>query len=205
MQTPANKGLHQVQEYTRMNLGMILIAVSILWVGSEIVLARTKHSRPTDARFDKSSLRMLWVTICIAVNAGILLGFQHIGYFGSASRIFPITGLILIVCGLLVRWIAIFSLKQQFTVDVAITKDHHIVRKGVYRFVRHPAYAGSLLSFLGLGLCFTNYLSILVIFLPICSAFLYRIHIEEKTLIGAFGDEYLIYCRSTRRLIPGIF
>jgi len=106
-----------------------MITVSILWIGSEIILARTKHSRPTDARFDKSSLRILWVTISIAVNVGILLGFQHIGYFGNGSRIFPIAGLILIVCGLVVRWLAIFSLKHQFTVDVSITKDHRITRK----------------------------------------------------------------------------
>ena len=188
-----------------MALGIVLIIVSVLWAGSEIILARTKHSRPTDARFDKSSLRILWVTISIAVNVGILLSFQHIGYFGNGSRIFPIAGLILIVCGLLVRWIAIFSLKHQFTVDVSITKDHHIIRKGIYRFVRHPAYAGSLLSFFGLGLFFANYLSMFVIFVPICSAFLYRIHIEEKTLIGTFGDEYLNYCRTTKRLIPGVF
>jgi protein-S-isoprenylcysteine O-methyltransferase Ste14 len=188
-----------------MDFGIIMITVSVLWIGSEIILARTKRSQSTDMRFDKSSLHVLWVTISIAVNFGILLSFQHIGYFGNGSRIFPIAGLILIVCGLLVRWLAIFSLKHQFTVDVSITKDHRILRKGVYRFVRHPAYAGSLLSFLGLGLFFGNYLSILMIFVPICSAFLYRIHIEEKALIRAFGDEYLNYRRSTKRLIPGIF
>ena len=188
-----------------MNLGMIMVSVSILWVGSEIILARTKHSQPTDARFDKSSLHVLWVAICIGVNVGVILSFQHIGYFGHGSPMFPIAGLILIVCGLLVRWFAIFSLKDQFTVDVSITKDHRIISKGVYRIVRHPAYAGSLLSFLGLGLFFANYLSILMIFVPICSAFLYRIHIEEKTLIATFGDEYLNYCRSTKRLIPGIW
>ena len=188
-----------------MNLGIILIIVSILWIGSEITLARTKRSQSTDMRFDKYSLRILWITITIAVNFGILLSFQRIGYFGNGSRIFPIAGLILIVCGLLVRWLAIFSLKHQFTVDVSITKDQRIIRKGIYRYVRHPAYAGSLLSFFGLGLFFTNYLSILIIFLPICSAFLYRIHVEEKALIENFGNEYVNYCASTKRLIPGIF
>jgi len=179
--------------------------LSILWIGSEIILARTKHSQPTDAQFDKSSLRILWVTIAIAVNLGILLSFQHIGYYGNGSRIFPIAGLVFIVCGLFVRWLAIFSLKRQFTVDVAITEDHRIMRKGIYRFVRHPAYAGSLLSFFGLGLCFSNYLTMLIIFVPICAAFLYRIRIEEEALIHAFGSEYLDYCASTKRLIPGIF
>jgi protein-S-isoprenylcysteine O-methyltransferase Ste14 len=188
-----------------MDLRIIVIIVSILWVGSEIILARTKRSQSTDLRFDKSSLRVLWVTIAIGVNLGILLSFQRIGYFGNGSRIFPIAGLILIVCGLVVRWIAIVSLKHQFTVDVSITKDHRIIRKGIYRFVRHPAYAGSLLSFFGLALFFANYLTMLIMFLPICSAFLYRIRVEERALIDNFGDEYVNYCASTKRLIPGIF
>lgn len=188
-----------------MNFEITIIVVSVLWLGSEIILSRTKRSQSTDMRYDGSSLRVLWVTICFAVNCGVVVSFQRIGYFGKGSRIFPIAGLVFIVCGLIIRWLAIFSLKHQFTVDVSITKDHRIISKGVYRFVRHPAYAGSLLSFFGLGLFFANYLSMLVIFVPICSAFLYRIHVEEKTLIGAFGDEYLNYCRSTRRLIPGVF
>ncbi|MBI4722843.1 MAG: isoprenylcysteine carboxylmethyltransferase family protein [Candidatus Stahlbacteria bacterium] len=186
-----------------MNVGIIIVAV--FWLGAEIILAQTKHSQPTDTRFDKSSLRVLWITIFVSVPVGVLIGFQRIGYFGNESPIFPIAGIILIIYGLLIRWIAIFSLKHQFTVDISITKNHHLVREGIYRFVRHPAYAGSLLSFLGLGLFFANYLSMLIIFIPICSAFLYRIHIEEKVLIDTFGDKYVNYCASTKRLIPGIF
>ena len=188
-----------------MNLTFLLIIVSIFWVGSEIILARTKRSQSGDMGFDKSSLRILWLTILVTVNLGIIIGFQRIGYFGNGSPIFPIAGLIFIVCGLIIRWIAIITLKYQFTVDVYISKDHHIIREGIYRFVRHPAYTGSLLSFFGLGLFFANYISMLIIFIPVCMAFLYRIYVEEKTLIDNFGDEYIKYCASTKRLIPGIF
>jgi protein-S-isoprenylcysteine O-methyltransferase Ste14 len=188
-----------------MNFGIIIIVVSILWVGSEITLSKIKHSQSTDTRFDKSSLSILWVTIAIFTSIGVLFGFQQTGYFGNGSYLFPIAGLVCIVIGLLIRWIAIFSLKRQFTVDVSITQDHRIIRSGIYRFVRHPSYSGSLLSFFGLGLYFTNYISMLIIFVPICLAFLYRIHIEEKALISNFGDEYIKYCASTKRLIPGVF
>jgi protein-S-isoprenylcysteine O-methyltransferase Ste14 len=188
-----------------MDLNMIIIAVSVLWLGSEIVLSRVKRSLPTDARFDKSSLRILWITIFVSVNTGVVFSFQRVGYFGGGSPVFPIVGIVVIIFGLLIRWIAIFSLRRQFTVDVAITKDHRIVSDGIYRFVRHPAYAGSILSFLGLGLCFANIISLALIFPPICEAFLYRIRVEEKALVDAFGDEYLRYCASTKRLIPGIF
>ena len=188
-----------------MNLGIIIIFVSAFWLGSEIVLSRMKRSLSTDARFDKSSLRILWITIFISVNIGVALSFQRVGYFGAGSSVFPIIGIVVIVCGLLIRWIAIVSLKRQFTVDVAITKDHRIVSEGIYRFVRHPAYAGSILSFLGLGLCFANIISLVVVVPPICAAFLYRIRVEEKVLMDAFGEEYVRYCASTKRLIPGIF
>ena len=184
---------------------VIIIVLSTFWLGSEIALSRLRRAQETDRRVDKFSLRILWIAILIGVNAGVLFGMQRAGNFGNGSVLFPSIGIALVVCGLVVRWSAIFSLKRQFTVDVAITKDHRIVREGVYRFIRHPAYAGSLLSFLGLGLFFSNYLSMLVIFIPICSAFLYRIHVEEKALISAFGDEYLDYCGSTKRLLPGIF
>jgi protein-S-isoprenylcysteine O-methyltransferase Ste14 len=111
----------------------------------------------------------------------------------------------LIVAGLTIRWRAILTLKRQFTVDVSIRKDHRIVKTGIYRLIRHPAYAGSLLSFFGLGLFFTNYLSLIVIFLPICSAFLYRMTIEEKILVATFGEEYRDYYRTTKRLLPGVY
>jgi protein-S-isoprenylcysteine O-methyltransferase Ste14 len=56
-----------------------------------------------------------------------------------------------------------------------------------------------------LGLFYADIFSLAVIFLPICAAFLFRIRVEEKALIDAFGDDYVRYCKSTRRLIPGIF
>ena len=121
------------------------------------------------------------------------------------SAVIACGGLVLIVLGLALRWIAILSLGRMFTVDVAIVRGHHLVTTGIYQRVRHPSYSGALLSFLGLGLTFSNYLSALVIFVPICVAFLYRIHIEEQTLTAAFGDEYRNYRVATKRLIPGVY
>jgi protein-S-isoprenylcysteine O-methyltransferase Ste14 len=37
------------------------------------------------------------------------------------------------------------------------------------------------------------------------AALLYRIHVEEMALTEAFGDDYVDYCRTTRRLVPGIY
>jgi protein-S-isoprenylcysteine O-methyltransferase Ste14 len=184
---------------------MTILVVSMLWLGSEIALARMKHSQSTDTQSDKSSLRILWSAIIVSVTAGVVLSAQHVGSFSDHGKIVWATGLVLIILGLVIRWAAILTLRHQFTVDVAITKDHRIIREGLYKVIRHPAYLGSLLSFLGLGLTFRNYLGLIVLIVPIGAAFLFRIRVEEQMLVGAFGDEYVSYSTSTKRLIPGIF
>lgn len=191
-----------------MNISIILIFISLVWLLSEIGLARIKHSRTKDSKgLDKSSVRFLWITIIICVFIGVFLGVWRIGWrIGYIPvKFISLMGLILIVLGLIVRWTAILTLKKYFTVDVSIQSNHKIIDKGIYKFIRHPAYAGSLLSFLGLGLAFSNWLSTLVIFMPVLIAFIYRIRVEEKALIQAFGDEYLNYSKTTKRLIPKIY
>ncbi len=188
-----------------MNLGPIIWVVSLAWLVSEIVLSRVKHSDAKKSKLDASSLRILWTTIAVSISAGIFLGLRGIGFIEMGSYFISLCGLSLIVIGLIVRWIAILTLRKYFTVDVAIVSDHRIVTHGLYRWVRHPSYAGSLLSFLGVGICFSCWVSALVVFLPILAAFIYRIHVEERALAAYLGDEYGQYSSTTKRLIPGVY
>jgi len=188
-----------------MSIATITITISAVWVSSEIILSLLRRAKTTDKQLSKSSFRFIWVVIAISVSAGVFIGYYNFGRFAGDSVLFPVIGITLMVCGIVMRWIAIFTLRRQFNVEVAITQDHRLVKEGIYRRLRHPAYAGSLLSFLGLGLTFANYISILMIFTPICIVFLYRIHVEEQALIDNFGEEYLTYRDSSKRLIPYIY
>lgn len=189
-----------------MNLAPVILLISLVWLVSEVVLTRVKRSERLGATDqDKSSLRFIWMTIAICVSTGVFLGLARIGLLSAKSYFISLSGLVLIVLGLAIRWTAILTLRRYFTVDVAIVSDHRIIKKGIYKAIRHPAYTGSLLSFLGLGLSFSNWLSTLVIFVPMLAAFLYRIKVEEKALIESFGDEYLNYCKVTKRLIPLVY
>jgi protein-S-isoprenylcysteine O-methyltransferase Ste14 len=185
---------------------MLMPITYALWVISEIVLAVVKRSHDsagTDK--DKSSFKILWGTIAVSIAIGVYSGMHRLGHFFGYERILSLTGLFLILIGLVIRWIAILTLRRYFTVNVAIASDHKIIDKGLYSHIRHPAYLGALLSFLGLGLTFSNWISLIVIFVPITAAFLYRIRIEEAALKLAFGEKYLEYSGRTKRLLPGIF
>jgi protein-S-isoprenylcysteine O-methyltransferase Ste14 len=188
-----------------LDMSILIFLLYALWLGSEIALSRIKLAGPADRKLDSSSLRILWITITLSITAGVFFGLGNVGQFGNRSPVFPAAGTVLILLGLVIRWVAILSLKQQFTVDVAITAGHRLVREGIYGIVRHPSYAGGLISFLGLGISFSNYISLIVIFVPICAAFVHRIKVEEKVLMEAFGNEYARYCATTKRLIPGIY
>jgi protein-S-isoprenylcysteine O-methyltransferase Ste14 len=182
-----------------------LLIISFLWLISEISLAFLKRSSSSGKDLDKFSLRILWITILVSITVGVYLAMLGIGRFNIYVRETYFIGLFFILAGLLLRWIAIFQLRKYFTVNVSIREDQQLIQKGLYRYLRHPSYSGSLLSFLGLALVFNNWLTFLIIFLPILCAFLNRISVEEAELRKSFGENYMAYARRTKKLIPGIY
>lgn len=184
---------------------ILLLIITVLWVGSEIFLARFRRADETRQTDDKSSLRLIWGTILISTVAGPML--RNAGHLITTryNALIYFTGIFLICIGLILRWTAILTLKSSFTVNVAVSKNQAIIQSGVYKYIRHPAYAGALLSFFGLGFLFNSYLTLAVVFIPIFTAFVYRMGVEERLLAEAFKDQYEGYMDHTWRLIPGIY
>jgi len=181
----------------------LLIAV---WVGSEIVLAIARRSRDrTGPSLDRSSLRVVWITIWLAVAAAILLAGLRWGAFGGRWPGWGTLGVALILAGLAFRWWAILTLRHSFTVDVAVKSGQQVIEGGPYAFVRHPSYTGMLISFLGMGLMLRHWTSLIVLLVPITAALLYRIGVEEQALVAGLGDAYTSFMRRRRRLVPGIY
>jgi protein-S-isoprenylcysteine O-methyltransferase Ste14 len=182
----------------------LFIIIWTLWFTSEIFLNRLSRSPDYKKDKDKGSLKIIWMTIGMANSLGILsvifLNFpiSHLVYI-------EFIGLFLILNGMLLRFIAIFSLGRFFTVDVTILDHHRLKKNGLYKLIRHPAYLGSLISFLGFGFSLNNWISLMVIFIPITTVMLYRIKIEEHLLTEQFGKEYSEYMKNTYRLIPLVY
>ncbi len=188
-------------------MNTLFLVISAVWIISEIILSRVKKSaeKSGSQNRDASTLKLLWLVIVGSVILGVFAGSTNIGLIASIYRLDQGLGIALIILGLIIRWTAIFSLKKYFTVNVAIVEDHRIVDRGLYAHIRHPSYLGSLLSFAGLGIALSNWLSFLIITIPITLAFLKRIKVEEAILNENFGDAYEQYCQKTKRLIPKIY
>lgn len=172
---------------------------------SEIILAIMRRSSIRVAQNpDRGSLRLLWITVSLAVTLAVLAQWIPPGRMGGSEHAHGILALLFLTGGLTLRWAAICTLGRFFTVDVAIHERHAVVQSGPYRFIRHPSYTGLLLAFLGLGVSFSNWLSMLVLMTPITFAVLNRVKKEEHALAAALGHEYIDYCGRTKRFIPGL-
>ena len=120
---------------------------------------------------------------------------------GDAVRYF---GLFLFFAGSLLRLAAVFVLGRRFSGLVAIQPDHQLKTDGLYRYIRHPSYAGLIASMLGLVLIFRS--AIGLIFVILLFLFLVsRMNDEERFLEAHFGEEYRNYRLKTRRLVPLIY
>lgn len=80
----------------------------------------------------------------------------------------------------------------------------HQGKRRVGRNLHHPSYSGLLLAFLGLGVFFANWLSLVALAVPITLGLASRIAKGEAALRTAPGASYSDYGARTRRLIPGI-
>ena len=184
---------------------MAFYNIYIIWFLSEIFLNRLFRSGKNDLKKqDRGSLKKIWITIGLANTLGILAAL-YLRFPVTKSMVIPYSGLIILVAGMMLRFYSILSLGRYFTVDVTIRENHKLKQNGIYTKVRHPSYTGMLLSFLGFGLSLNNWFSLFIIVIPVTSAMLYRIGIEEKILSDQFGEEYSAYREKTWRLVPWIY
>jgi len=188
-----------------MNFSIIFLIISAVWVSSELMIMVLVRSKKNSQNHDDGSLKWLNFTVYSCLTVALICGFRGIGHFHTMIPSLHWVGLCIIVVGLVVRWTAIMTLRKFFTANIVIQSDHRIIKKGIYRFIRHPSYSGSIISFFGLGMVFSNWISITVLFVPITYAFIKRSRIEEKVLLSAFGEEYESYRKTSWGLFPWLF
>jgi len=178
----------------------------LVWLLPEGISA-VRHNAGRDATIrDRYSGYAVFAGIFLALGAGF--GFAY------GAREFAITwqrplvffaGIVLVWAGVVFRRYAIRVLGKYFTRQVAVHVGQTVVEAGPYRWIRHPAYSGTLLTMLGLGLAMTNWLSLVCMLVFSWLGHEYRVWVEERALIEALGQPYREYMRRTRRFIPFVY
>jgi protein-S-isoprenylcysteine O-methyltransferase len=184
----------------------LLLQLGLVYLISEVLLTVTRRLRSrTGTKQDRSTLRVLWLVIMVSVTAGVYVAAHWPAVALPHRQMFAFAGVFLFVTGLFLRWWAIITLGRFFTVDVTIEKDHELVERGPFRVARHPSYTGVLLAFVGFALTLRNWAALLIILVPIFTAFIRRMNVEEEALSRALGTRYADYTRRTKRLVPFVY
>lgn len=127
---------------------------------------------------------------------------EHV-YATRYNSILTIIGTVSVVFGILVRGIGIKTLGRFFSRDVETWSNQKIIETGIYRYIRHPAYAGNILQVIGFPFVLNAYYSLILSLITIIG-FMWRIKVEERFLIKELQG-YEEYMKRTKKLIPKIW
>jgi len=189
-----------------MNIKLILIIVfSILYGLFEIFMSlRQNENRKISESGDKGSIWILILSISMGYWLSFIMGATTIGRLHHWNTFFLI-GSVIALTGLIIRVAAILKLSEQFTYTVTKIENHELIETGLFKIIRHPGYFGQLIIFLGISVCLSNWLSVLLMIIPVMSGYIYRINVEERFMAEHLGQKYLDYRKRTKRLIPVIY
>lgn len=185
---------------------VVWFATYALCMVPEIILSRRLHSGEDAQKSDRGSK----VIVIVAANLAVAIGFVMAIAFprfslGATWKTVFAAGIVVWLGGTIFRWYSIRTLGRFFTYDVAVSPGQHVVEDGPYRWLRHPAYLGSLLGEIGFGMTLTNSLAMLLPPICLAAAYIYRIRIEEQSLLKGLGTPYREYMERTWCLIPFLF
>jgi protein-S-isoprenylcysteine O-methyltransferase Ste14 len=186
----------------------LVFAISFFgWIASEVIgamilpmLRRHREGTKLVVKDKRSGL-----VVIVSLIAAIYLAF---GLSLAGIALLPgwlfYSGIALMVLGIFLRQWSIALLGGFFSALVSVQEGQTLIRKGPYRYVRHPSYTGAIMIFTGIGLAILSWGAVLVLLLASFAVYGYRIRVEETALVERFGEEYRAYRDETKMLIPGV-
>jgi len=117
------------------------------------------------------------------------------------TPLFEVLGAAICGYGLAFTLWARYTLAGNWSSDVTFKKDHQLIRSGPYRLVRHPIYTGLLVMCLGTAIHLGQLRGVLSLLL-FTLGFWIKLSQEERLLLRHFPDDYPIYRREVKALIP---
>ncbi|MGH8278332.1 MAG: methyltransferase family protein [Gammaproteobacteria bacterium] len=197
--------MHSLVSQSWLYLIILYVALAV-WGIPEMLGSIFRRSEKGAVKRDRGSHLVLYAGMFIGIFAAFFFSFGvPAATIEWHQPVLFWVGIALLLAGIAFRWYAIRVLGKYFTRDVATRTGQEVVESGPYRYIRHPAYSGTLITALGFGLATTNWLALIAIVLGVSLSYSYRVRVEERALCEDLGDVYRGYMRRTRRFIPFVW
>lgn len=93
-----------------------------------------------------------------------------------------LAGLLILAAGQALRYAAILSLKNRWTVRVMTVPGEAPVKEGIYRYIRHPNYLGVILEIAAVPMLHTAFITAILFSIANALLLAVRIPLEEQAL-----------------------
>ena len=157
-----------------------------------------------EGQFDRRTTRFLGYAYGISILALLGAWILEALRIGRLPHWVGWLGVVLALCGLLMRAWANRVLGEFYTRTLKVIEDQTIIQEGPYRWIRHPGYLGMILMWIGASAATGNWIIMLIVIVAIISAYHYRIQNEEKMLLSTLQG-YGEYSSHTWRLVPPLY
>jgi methyltransferase len=171
----------------------IFISVMIVQRLLELVIARRNERwMKSQGAIEFGMKHYQYIVLMHSFFFAVLL-FEKITFSRELSSFWPLLAAVF-VCAQLIRVWAIFSLGSYWNTKIIVLPDVEVVRKGPYRYIKHPNYLVVSLELLVVPLLFGAYITAVLFTLLNILMLSIRIPAEEKALReltqydGSFGS-----------------
>ena len=147
-----------------------------------------------------------WLALYGPLITTVLVGLdQRFGWSLPLSPALQWAAALVVAVGIIIAtWAMMVNKFFSAMVRIQAERGHAVVTAGPYRLVRHPAYAGAILSNLAMPVML-NSLWALIPATLLAVGTVVRTALEDQTLIAELPG-YTQYCHQTRfRLLPGVW
>ena len=184
---------------------LILSSVFVLVLGDREMLfvraGKEKGAKKWDTILAKVSFLLFWP------GSTIVAGLDYGRFDLSPSIPMPVRviALLAFAFGLAFSvWAMIVNKFFVKFVQIQEDREHTVITDGPYAYVRHPGYAGSLLSFISLPVALGSLWALLPASVGL-SLWVVRTYLEDRTLHKELDGYSQYACRVRWRLVPGIW
>lgn len=157
---------------------------------------------------NNSKDRLPFFLIALSTIISCIVSEIEWAYYRNGEQEIPFVtfiGLLFMLAGAVIRVWSIRTLGKYFSSVITIEDNHVLIETGPYQYVRHPSYSGAFLILVGCPVFLGSLYSIPIAVLLMSLAYAIRINREEKILKQFFGEKYIAYCKTRKKMFPFIW
>jgi methyltransferase len=157
-----------------------------------MIVEAIRASRNERAQFARGGFEPagdVYKVMRVAYPAVFALMLAEGAWRGAAAGGWLLFGLALFTSGKALKWWAIATLGAAWTFRIVVVPGASLVKRGPYRVLRHPNYAGVVLELAGVAVMTRAYVSGPLGGVLFCTLVLMRIAVENRALDGRAGEQ----------------